>query len=518
MPKTPTKAELAARLADLERQHLTRSLETVLDMRNEPASTLATLSADRVHAAIMAAEQGDTRDLFAIYRDVLIADTHLQSVIETRHLAVLGDDPVISPYRQEDAQDDVAAEAIRAAIERAPDFPGLCADLLWGNIWPLSIVERTYKETSEPGLMLDWADMVAVPDYLLRWTTGKLEIETCDPVTGHQTGRWQRPDPRRYITHRGHLMRKHPDNWGGPMRALVWWSFLKLQDREWWVRFLDRFGTPFPVAKFQKEDERSRQILQQALRLSSRIGGLVVTTATQVELVQAAPGAADAHGKFFDLCCDEQSKRVLGQTLSSTAKPTGLGSGTSDLQSQVRADFAQHDKKFLAKTLREQLFRPFLRINQIPGNPPHITFGGEEVEENLTTSEVLSNLKTAGLRLSQKSLNVLSKRLGLEIERDPEPVQPGSALLTTRKLSASAIPTAAEAALAADSISREAVAAISQAYRGSLAPVRDIILTSRSPEECLNRLLATFVDWSDTRAAEVVESAVVAGAFNGVEG
>lgn len=514
MPKTPTKAELLQRLQSLEADVLTRGLATVDDLRNEPQSTLGGLTAERVHAAITNAEQGDTQDLFSIYRDVLVADTHIASVIDTRFLAVLGDEVMISPVNPENPDDVSAAEAIKAAVDRLPDFMGLCADLLWGTIWPLAVVERTYKRADIPGLVYDWGEVAAVPDHLFRWTNGCLEIAAVDATTRRPTGEFFKPEPTRYLTHRGHLMR-HPDCWGGPMRALAWWFFLKVMDREWWVRFLDRFGTPFPVAKFEKNDDRSRQILERALKLSSRIGGLVVSSGTSVELAQASTAAADAHEKFFCICNDEISRRVLGQTLSSTASPTGIGNGASDLQSQVRGDISQFDKKRLAQTLRTQFFKPWLRLNQFRGAVPNLTFGGEEPEENSTTAEVLSKLKAAGLRLADKSLAPLSKRIGLEIERDPAPAaDPGAPSVETRRLSA-ALPLS-EAGLAANSISREAAAALSQVYRGSLAPVRQIILESPTPEACQTRLLSTFVDWTPERAAEVVESAVVAGAWNGV--
>lgn len=511
MPKQPTRAELLQRLQDLEGRTLSRPLETVDDMRTQPPSMLSSLTAERVHAAITAAEGGDTRDLFSLYRDILIADTHLQGVIDTRFLAVLGDDPMISPANPENAEDVRAAEAIKAAVDRLPDFMGLCADLLWGTIWPLAVVERTYKPAEVSGLAYDWAECAAVPDHLFRFVNGKLEIERVAPG-GVLTGEYFTPEASRYLTHRGHLLR-HPDNWGGPMRGLAWWFFLKVMDREWWVRFLDRFGTPFPVAKFEKNDDRSRQILERALKLSSRIGGIVVSSGTSVELAQANTAAADAHEKFFRICNDEMARRVLGQTLSSTASPMGIGGGASDLQGQVRGDIAQFDKKRLARMLRDQFFKPWLRLNRFTGAVPNLTFGGEEPEENATTAEVLSKFKTAGLRVADKSLAALSKRIGLEIERDPAPAEPVAG--GTRQLSASRTITASEAGRAADSISREAAATLSQVFRGSLAPARQIVLSSSTPDECLTRLLAEFVDWSPERAAEVVESAFAAGAWNG---
>lgn len=518
MAKRPTNKELLARLEVMERDWAPRGLATVNDPRNEPQSMLIGLSAERVHAAITAAEGGDTRDLFSIYRDVLIADTHLQGVIETRLLAVIGDDPLIAPLDKNKAEDVATAEAIKAAIDRLPDFLGVCRDLLWGTIWPLAMVERTYKPAEVPGLALDWAEIAAVPDHLFRWTNGYLEIQET-ARDGGLTGSFVRPDPKRYITHRGHLLRT-ADNWGGPMRALAWWFFLKVMDREWWVRFLDKFTTPFMVGKFDKSDEKSRQVLERAFQLANKIGGLAVNKETTIELIKAATGdSSTSFENFYRICDDAIARRVLGQTLSSTASPTGIGGGASDLQGQVRGDIAAHDKKRLAQTLRQQLFKPFLRLNGFTGAPPVITFGGSEVEENTSTATVLKDLKTAGIRVADKSLPLLSQRVGLELERDPAPEategQPTAPVLPGTK-PLSALPSVTSPAGATDAISRRTAALLTQAYRGSLAPIRDILLSSPTPNEAETRLLSAYADWDATRAAEVIESAFAAGAWNGL--
>ncbi len=513
--KQPTKADLLARITELENTYLPQQIQTVNDYRNEMPSTLLALNADRLHAAIQNAEQGTTWELFSIYRDCLIADSHLQGVINTRFLAVLGDEPMISPVNPENPDDVSAAEAIKAAVDRLPDFMGLCADLLWGTVWPLAMVERTYKPAEVPGLVYDWADIAPVPDYLFRWTQGFLELGEINPTTRKPDGKFFRPDSQRYITHRGHLL-KTPDNWGGPMRSLVWWFFLKVMDREWWVRFLDKYGTPFMVGKFEKNDNRSRQVLEQAFRLSTKIGGVVVTTGTQIELMKAATGdSAAAYQQFFNACNDEMSRLVLGQTLSSTASPTGLGGGASSLQGQVRDDICTFDKKLLAQTIRAQLFKPWLRLNNFKGSVPFLTFGGEVAEENTVTATVLKDFKAAGLRVADKSLPALSKRVNLEIERDPAPTPAAPVPGMVKTLSA--LPVVSDAETAVQSISREAAASIAQAYRGSLAPVRDILLTSTTAAEAETRLLSTFADWDATRAAEVVESAFAAGAWNGAQ-
>lgn len=415
MPKLPSRTELMAALAALKERWLPLTTETVNNPLNEPPSTMPTLSADSLHAAITSAEKGDTRQYFATCRDTLVADTHLLGLISTRFLAVIGDDPVILPASQK-VGDIAAADAVRDAVERLDDFTALCQSLLWGHIWPLALIERTYKQATHPGLTYDWGTIRAVPDHCMRWTQGWLELERVDERTRLLTGQWFTPDMTRYILHRGHIL-PTPDCYGGPMRSLLWWFLLKTMGREWWARALDRFGTPFPVAKFDKADDRSRSILERAFKLSSKIGGLVVSSGTQVDLKEASVNS-DAHERFYQRCCDEQSRSVVGQTLSSTASATGFGGGASDLQGKVRDDLRQGDVRRLGQTLRQKFFLPWLRLNGFAGAPPQITFGQQEPEQLATIGEVLASFKQAGIRVGAGALPVLSERLGLELEMD----------------------------------------------------------------------------------------------------
>lgn len=515
MAKGPTKAELIERLQALESQYLPRHVETLSNAATEPPSLLAGITADRMHAAIQAAEHGEPRDLFTIYRDVLMADSHLAGEIEKRFMAILGEDPDIQPKDPDKPDDVAAAELIKEAIDEI-DFTKVCKSLLWGNLWPVSVMERTYKRAARG--RWQWNEFIRVPDHLLTWRDrGQMQIQLCDPSTSQPNGQFVLPEPTRYLIHRGHLM-ETADSWGGPMRTLIWWSFLKLMNREWWVRFLDKFGTPFTVARFDKNDDRSRQILERAFRMSTRVGGLVVTKDTQVELVQAqSQGNTDAFAKFYELCNDEISKRVVGQVLSSNSKPGGLGNGNAELQGQVRSDIGQFDKRMLAQTLRLQLFKPLLRLNGLSGAPPMIIWGGEDEDDNVQTADAISKLGTAGIELADDALPVLSRRMSLRLQRKaPQPGPTPIPKRTQKTLSSPA--SAGNATAAADSISREAAAMLLQVFRGSLAPARDVILASSSPDDASERLTALFTDWSPTQVAEVVESAVNAGAFNALDG
>jgi phage gp29-like protein len=424
MPKlSENRAAAAARLAEIETLALPRAITTMANAATEPPNLLGSMSADTLHKAIADAEDGETSDLFSIYRDILAADTHLSGIIDTRFVRVLNSPPKITPASESPA-DKAAAEAIQAAIGRV-DFQGLCQSLLWGAIFPLSVVERTYKAASAPGIALDWGYFRPVPWHLLTWRNlGRLQVQIVDPHSRQMTGEVRDVTPTRFIIHRGHMM-SSPDCWGGPMRGLAWWSFLKVLDREWWTRFLDRFGTPFPLAKYDKADDKSRAVLERAIRLSHRLGGIVVTKSTHVELIQAQAQGADAFQKFWEVCGREQSRRVLGQTLSTDAQPTGMGSGTADLQGSVREDLTQWDRSCLADTIQRHLFHPWLRINGLLGSAPMVSWGTAEADDNEALARVLAELHKSNIQVADESLPTLGQRLGLTLQRTaPSPTPP----------------------------------------------------------------------------------------------
>jgi phage gp29-like protein len=390
---------------------------TVVTSRYEPSAIAQTIDVDSLHSILRCAEAGDTRDLFRLYRDVLLSDSHLQAEFAKRKLAVLGDRMTFVPYDRQNAADVAAADAVRAMVSDCRSWFDANAHLLDSVLWPVSVVEKVYAPSGS-GYAI--RELVPVPHYLQDYSSGVLRIYDVDPTglilpTSHDA------DPARYIMHRGHLL-STPDNWGGPMRSILFWWLLGAMSREWWARFLDRFGAPFPVGKYDANDAASRSVLQKAFSLAVRVGGLVVTKDTEVELQQvAASQTGEAYERFLTICQREKSKLVLGQTLSAEAQPTGLGSGVSDQQEAVRQDIRQFDALRLGATLRNLLVSQFLAINGFPGRPPLIVWGSETAVEARSTMAMLASAAAAGLEVDDPGIPLLSERVGLPLRRSARP-------------------------------------------------------------------------------------------------
>lgn len=378
----------------------------------EPCAMALNMDAGRILAIVSEAEAGQTRDLFALYRDVILVDSHIQSEWTKRKLAVLGDTLSVLPFDKKNPSDVKTAEAVNEAIAGCKAFRMACSHMMDSSLYPISIVEKVYAPVQR-GYAI--ANLVPVPYHLLDWTAGKLQIFDVDPVSGYVLSTKHDPDPSRYIVHKGNLLTA-PENWGGPMRSILFWWLLSAMSREWWARFLDRYGSPFLVGKFA--DSEGKNLLERAFSLATRLGGIVCSRETSIEIQKVSSSdSGDAYEKFLSICQREKSKLIIGQTLSAEAQPTGLGSGVSSLQGAVRDDIRKFDALMLSDTLIHQLVTQFCQINNLPGRVPKIGWGSQSNDELKVTGALMQSLALANLELTDSGITQLSDSLGLSLQR-----------------------------------------------------------------------------------------------------
>jgi phage gp29-like protein len=482
---------------------------TVLDSRHVPSAIAHTMTVDRVHQILRDAEAGNTESLFALYRDIILAHAHLQGRFADRKRAVLGDTVNLQPFDKKSEADQAAANALWP-VTRHRDWMEACSHLLDATLYPVAVVEKVFRPSTVPGMRYELARLVPVPHDLLDFQLGRLRIRETDE-RGQPISTYREPDPHRYIVHRGHLLTTTPDHWGGPMRSLIFWWLLATMDREWWARFLDRYGAPFVVGKFESGDDTSRSILERAFMYATKVGGLVISRESEVEIKQAAASdSGAAFDRFHQLCNEEISKLILGQTLSAEAKATGMGSGVASAQGDVRDDIRQFDAKMLGATLSTQLAAQFLHINGLKGAPPIFIWGSISPSELKAYADFLTSLKTAGLRVADAGVEILSERFGLPLERDQGGApMPGILPFSVRAFSAPGVATSDE------EVARAAAANLAQTLGRHHARIAQIVRTSRSPADAMAQVEAYCATFDPRESARISEEVLIAYAANG---
>lgn len=378
-----------------------------------PANDTVRLSVPILHSAIDAARAGNTSELWGYYSDILLADSHLQTELGKRKLAVLGDRLTVSPYDKLDPADVQLADFIRFQTEDVDGWTESISHLLDSVLWPVSCVEKIYRPDAGR-FVID--RLIPVPHYLEDYRTGHLQLRDVQP-DGALLSTAHDPDPNRYIIHRGHLV-SAPDSFGGPFRSILFWSLFSMMDRDWWSRFLERFGAPFLVGKYDSGRAEDRDLLNTAFKAATRLFGIAVSKDVQIDLKEAnTSGGGDAFEKFQAAANREKSKLLLGQTLSSDAQATGLGSGVANLHSDVRDDIRQFDQRTLLRTLRSGLFDQLRQVNGFTGREPKLSWGSASDRQLAARVGLLKDLGIAGLEPDDSALSALGEDLGFSIRR-----------------------------------------------------------------------------------------------------
>ena len=578
-----------------------------LSPRGELGNLSANATAASVAAAIRAAEAGDVTNLFRLYRDSLLGDDLVQGCLNTRKLAVLAQPLAVMPKRRNHPDDLAAVAAVNRAIQDCDNWHDALGAMMDSCLWPVSVLEKVYGPAGDPETegepRLTWTLRRLEPvnpallcfrhgyqggkaegrrqneetwagksDSVSQLAIGNRQLAMAGeppsfepwlrlwPVNDAGQITWDheaatRLEPARHVVYRGHLLTGFRDNWGGPMRAVLGWWLLRGLAREWWGRFQERYGSPFPVGKTNMQDAGAVAFLQEAFSLSTKIGGMVIGQDDTVELVQAAnTGGAEGYRLWNQTCNDAISRAITG--IEPSANPAGLNAGASNKAENVREDVRMFDQLKLGQALERQLFGQFLKINGLPGRVK-LSFGGLSDADAAQFAGTLNTLSQAGFEPEDAAMPTLNDRLGMAVRRKAAPLpmagESGKQKAESRNptgetdaedaegdgedgvskiedgedkpatLRAAAPASHQPSAVSnqpdpTDAVVRARGAALAQAYRGAMAPFRQAVLASTSREDCLARLQVLYADWPVERLAAEMETALQLAAAAGAGG
>lgn len=571
---------------DMEKVPVTR--RAWIGPRFDPGNISATAKISDVQTATRDAENGDPTSLFRFYRDSLLGDELIQGELNKRKLAVIGETLTVLPETKDNPEDIAAAAACMRAIKDCKNWLDGLSEWLNTSIWPVTINENIFSPADPKPVAFQLKKDGPVQNLSLQYTLSRLEpvnpmlfcfrhaylvggvgMGTATPVQQAGLMRDQQPsttvgtspwysidlsdwepflrlwpidqagriiydasrasklDPMRYVVHRGHLLTGQRDNWGGPGRAITGWWLLRGLGRDWFARFMERYGSPFPVGKTDVEDPQSVKLLEDAFATAVKIGGLVIGQDDSVDLKEAAvQGGADGHDKWHRVCNDAISFHLTGRR--SSDKPAGLNSGESQTQENIREDIRLFDEQKLAETLVKQLFENFKKINGLAGSV-RVVWGGLSADDAKTFADLLKTMSEAGYEPTDEALPTVEEKTGLQWQRKavPDPLantafgNPNSGIddndpdaLAVRDVKGRLILFSAgghpshRSADPIDPIVSARLDALTAAYRGAMAPFRQAILDSSSKEECLARLKKLYADWSPGRLQTELETAL----------
>jgi hypothetical protein len=233
------------------------------------------------------------------------------------------------------------------------------------------------------------------------------------------------PNPDQHIIHRGNLLSPTiPPNFGGHIRAILFYWLLITQDRDWWALMMAKYGMPIPVAKVNDNNKQTMQDMRQALALGTQLGGIAIPKNATLEWSGAVGmDGSNSHKIFSDFCNGEVSKIVVGQITSSRPEKGGMAAGMAEQSEAVRNDVRVWDVMKLSDTLQRQLFRQILDLNGYHDiETPKIFWGGLAPNDLATLGKSVNSLYLSGVRLTPEGIVSLSERAGLPFEQIPDEI------------------------------------------------------------------------------------------------
>lgn len=314
-----------------------------------------------------------------LYREVL-RDGRAYTVFQKRRRALIARSWTVTPASE--AEVDKRAAAIVESQLQALSFDRVALDLLGAQlmgfatsetIWDRDgneIVARQIRTIKQERIVFD-----------LDWEPRLLTLESM--LDGIKL------PPRKFIVHR--FEDDGSDPYGRGLGSIIFWHVLfKREGVAFWLKALERFAVPLPVAKYPFGSlPGEQQKLLDALSSAVVSGALVVPSGTEIDF---AKGMISGNMRQEDWCryWDEQTaETILGETL--TTNLNGNGSrAAAEVHKGVKDELIDGDADELAGTLNGSLVEWITAYNVPDAAPPTLAW---ERPQNLVAEETAKKAK-----------------------------------------------------------------------------------------------------------------------------
>jgi phage gp29-like protein len=332
--------------------------------------------------------------------DEIERDAHAYAVLQKRKLAV-----VARPWQVDAASDDAidqeAAELVRRQLQGLGKARDTEQQLITGfDQATANFLDATLKGFAVGEVMWEarGAEIVAariIPRDQRRFVFDeelRLRLLTRESITQGEA----LPE-RKFVVHSFGAKDGSPYGLGLGHR-LFWPVYFKRQDIGFWLVFADKFGSPTAVGKYPGgAGKTERDKLLEALKAIANESQIVIPDGMLVELLEAKrAGSIDTYEKLARYMDEQISVCVLGETITTSPKATGLGSGVAERQNEVRLEIAKADADMLSDTLNATLVRWIVEYNLPDARPPIVYRSFDEPEDLERRSKVDQALHEMG--------------------------------------------------------------------------------------------------------------------------
>ncbi len=287
--------------------------------------------------------------------DELRRDAHAGAVLQKRELAIIAAEWDVIPASKSE-EDKAVADIVRANL-KALQFDRICLELLDAILKGFAVGEVMWGVRDSLIVALD-----VIPRDQRRVTFDldrKLRLLTPESMVEGEA----LPE-RKFIVHS--VGGKDGSPYGRGLGHYLFWPVLfKRKDIGFWLIFADKFGSPTAAGKYPAgASPADQQKLLDALGAIAQDAGVIVPEGMVIDLLEASrSGSIDTYEKLARYMDEQITLAVLGETLTTTAQATGLGSGQAEVHNEVRKELAQADADLLSDTLNATLVKWIVDYN-----------------------------------------------------------------------------------------------------------------------------------------------------------
>ncbi|MDO5631126.1 MAG: DUF935 domain-containing protein [Paracoccus sp. (in: a-proteobacteria)] len=370
----------------VEMQALTDSVmpPSTTGVRQAWANSIASgLTPEKLAAILKAANGGDNRDLLTLAEEMEERDTHYASVLGQRKRAVSGIEPIVRAGGT-DAKAKAAAVAVQELVA-APIFDDMIDNLLDALAKGYAVVQPIWNY----GAVWKPAEYRFEDPRAFQFAGDDLRIRDAEIREGRPIPPWS------LIVHRPHLKSGLTVR-AGLARLVAWTFMLKSYTLQDWAAFLEIFGMPLRVGKYDRgASAEERRVLLRAVRDLATDAAAIIPMGMEIEFIEAKGGSGNAvFGAMAEYLDKQVSKAVIGQTMTTDE---GSSRSQSEIHDEVRLDIRRADAKQLGTTVNRDLIAPFIAFNFGPDvAAPVVSWPVEDPEDVKEFTEAVARVVPLG--------------------------------------------------------------------------------------------------------------------------
>lgn len=161
---------------------------------------------------------------------------------------------------------------------------------------------------------------------------------------------------------------------------LYWPVLFKRNGIKFWLIFLEKFGMPTAVGRYEAEASEGDKIkLLQATRAIQVDSGIIMPKGMELDLLEAGRSGTADYRALFDTMNASIQKAVLGQTASTQGTPGKLGNET--LQGDVRDDIIKADADLVCESFNQGPVKWLMQWNFPTAEMPRVYRVTEPAED-----------------------------------------------------------------------------------------------------------------------------------------